>query len=134
MAFQTQSGLPASGIVDAATWQALGSRVVPPADDPTMTQLASQSRDHRASFAVSTFVNSVKGQDVVRRESGGICSIVSSNGRWAGKWQMDANFWSYYGGLQFAASANLATCEQQDLVAYNGWVDRWWQPWSTAGV
>lgn len=128
--FQAAAGLPLTGRLDAATWSALGDRVTAPATDVTTTELARTSQQHRASLGVTAFATSPTALSVVQRESGGDCGISSPGGTYRGKWQMDANFWRAYGGLEFAARADLATCDQQDLVAYRGWVDRWWQPWS----
>lgn len=131
-AFQQSAGIPVTGIVDAATWNALGTRVVAPVVDITTTELARTSRQHRATIGATAFATSWTARMVVDRESGGQCDIVNPNGTYRGKWQMDAAFWSAYGGKEFASRADLATCAQQDLVAYRGWVDRWWQPWPTA--
>ncbi len=130
--FQQASGLPVTGIVDAATWQALGSRVAEPTIDVTTTDIARTSRAHRASIGVTAFSTSWTAQMVVKRESGGQCDVTNPSGKYRGKWQMDADFWSTYGGLEFAPTADQASCGEQDLVAYRGWVDRWWQPWPTA--
>lgn len=130
--FQSESGLAVTGVVDAATWQALGSLVVAPQIDITTSEAARTSRAHRASIGVGQFANSWTARMVVQRESGGQCDISSPGGTYRGKWQMNAEFWSHYGGTEFAARADQATCEQQDLIAYRGWVDRWWQPWPTA--
>ncbi|GEM_PF-3893843 len=125
---QSGSNLPATGVVTAATWNLLGG-VTAPAVDPTRTAAARDSAQHRKDLGVAAFVASWTASAVVDRESGGNCAIVSYNGAWRGKWQMDASFWATYGGTEFAAAPEAATCAQQDLVAYNGWVDRWWWPW-----
>ncbi|MDA9912832.1 peptidoglycan-binding protein [Candidatus Nanopelagicales bacterium] len=130
--YQAAAGLPVSGIVTSDTWSRLGARVIPPAVDITTTEAARTSRAHRSTISVDQFVNSATARLVVQRESGGNCAIVSSNGKWHGKWQMDANFWSGNGGLAYATKASKATCAQQDLVARAGWIDRWWNPWPTA--
>lgn len=69
---------------------------------------------------------------MLERESHGICTAVNPSGKYRGRWQMDANFWSAYGGLAYASTPDRATCHQQDLVAYRGWQARGWQPWPTA--
>ncbi len=127
--YQTEVGLPATGVVDQPTWNALGALVIPPGDDVTRSDSSRDSEAHRASIGVAAFASSWTANAVAQRESGGNCAIVSYNGTWRGKWQMDLSFWSTYGGLEFAPSPEIATCEQQDLVAYRGWVDRWWWPW-----
>ena len=129
-AFQRAHGLMQTGRLDAATWHELGDRVTRPETDITTTELARTSRSHRATVGVRAFVSSWTARKVVERESGGDCAVSSPGGTYRGKWQMNADFWRTYGGLEFAGSPDLATCEQQDLVAYRGWVDRWWQPWA----
>lgn len=130
--FQDQAGLPVTGVVDRGTWQALGSRVTTPPTDVTTTPAARTSRTHRASIGVEAFASSATARMVVQRESGGQCDISDPSGTYRGKWQMDSQFWSSYGGREFAPSPDRATCAEQDVVAYRGWVDRWWQPWPTA--
>lgn len=66
---------------------------------------------------------------IIKKESHGNCKDVGAGGKYRGKWQMTAGFWKSYGGLDFAPRADLATCEQQDQVAYKGWQARGWQPW-----
>lgn len=130
--FQGDAGLPVTGVVDAATWQALGSRVTAPQTDVTTTTTARTSEAHRASIGVSAFADSETARKVVQRESNGQCDVVSPGGTYRGKWQMDSAFWVTYGGPKYASTPDRATCEQQDAVAYRGWIDRWWQPWPTA--
>lgn len=60
-------------------------------------------------------------------------NIRAVNGQYLGKWQMDASFWSTYGGLRFASSPLGATEAQQDQVAWTGWKARGWEPWQCAG-
>lgn len=145
--FRVAHRLSAHPVVTVRTWMALGSLVVvgrrraqgpapsgplPGGGDPTITDTARNSRAYRASLGVARFASSATARTVVTRESGGQCAIADPSGTYRGKWQMDASFWATYGGRQFAARPDLATCAQQDIVAYRGWVDRWWQPWSTA--
>lgn len=130
--FQAGVPLPVTGVVDARTWTALGDRVTPPPTDVTTTEEARTSRAYRASIGVRAFATSATALMVIQRESGGQCDIVSPSGTYRGKWQMDRDFWSAYGGPEFAPRPDLASCGQQDRVAYRGWIDRWWQPWPTA--
>lgn len=129
--FQSSNGLPQTGEVDQATWSLLAPLVTAPAPDPTMTPEAQSSREHRGSVGLAAFTSSWSAQFVANRESRSQCDAVSPGGTWRGKWQMDATFWQHYGGLAHAPTPDSATCEQQDVVAYRGWVDRWWQPWRT---
>jgi hypothetical protein len=99
--------------------------------DVTITRKARTSRSSRGGISVRTWANSATARRVARRESGGNCRAVSRGGTYRGKWQMNSAFWAHYGGRKFASSANRASCAEQDLVAYRGWVDRWWRPWST---
>ncbi len=141
---------PADGVVGDATWSVL-RRVKPagPVDtatptpvaaatpapvvtattDPTMTATMRSSRAARAALGLAVWQSSVHGKTIAQRESGGRCTAVSPGGAYRGKWQVSATFWKGNGGTAFAASADLATCAQQDLVAYRGWVTSWWMPW-----
>lgn len=56
------------------------------------------------------------------------------DGKYHGKWQMDADFWSTYGGKQFASDAADASESEQDIVAYKGYQARGWQPWSCSRI
>ncbi len=131
---------PANGVVAATTWTALkryaasraASTVASPAPstgDPTMTSAARTSRTARQALGVSAFAGSAHARMIVKRESGGRCTAVSPNGTYRGKWQMNSAFWRSYGGTSFATTADRATCAQQDLVAYRGWIASWWNPW-----
>lgn len=55
-------------------------------------------------------------------------------GKYSGKWQDDASFWSTYGGLTYAASPADATEDQQDAVNYRGYQARGWGPWQCASM
>ncbi len=59
---------------------------------------------------------------------------MSSTGKYRGKWQMDADFWQTYGGLQYASRPDAASEAEQDAVAYRGWQARGWQPWECRKV
>lgn len=63
------------------------------------------------------------------------------DGSWAhhygahrGYWQMDADFWRTYGGLEFASHPDYASESEQDLVAYRGYLARGWEPWTCARI
>lgn len=99
--------------------------------DLTRTRQAKISRVFRESLGVELWVTSWTAQKISYAESRNNCRDRSSNGVYLGKWQMDQAFWATYGGLRYASSADMATCQQQDQVAYNGWVSRHWQPWQT---
>ena len=99
--------------------------------DPTTTA-AAHSAAGRAKVSLSAFVHSPMGCKVTVRESGGDCRVVDSSGSYMGKWQLDMWEWPTFGGLAFAARPNLASCAQQDVVAYRNWRARGWEPWTTA--
>ncbi len=101
----------------------------PKAGDPTMTAKAKKSRAFRESIPRSMWVASKHAKYVVKRESGNNCRAVSPSGAYRGKWQMGASFWSAFGGKKYASKPDRATCGEQDLVAYRGWVASWWHPW-----
>jgi hypothetical protein len=97
----------------------------------TVTRAArSQTRstvEQPSGFAA--WLASPKGKAISWRESHNICTITNPTGKYQGKWQMDDNFWRAYGGLKYAPNPHQATCHEQDLVAYRGWLARGWQPW-----
>ena len=87
------------------------------------------SKAARPTVSFEVWITSPTAIRVIKKESKGNCKAVGANGKYRGKWQMNAGFWKTYGGLEFAPRADLATCEQQDQVAYRGWLARGWQPW-----
>lgn len=93
--------------------------------DPTRGLTKAQ----RPTVAFDVWITSPTAIKVIKKESRGNCKAVGAKGKYRGKWQMNSAFWKTYGGLEFAARADLATCEQQDQVAYRGWLARGWQPW-----
>ena len=64
------------------------------------------------------------------KESHRNCKAVGRSGKYRGRWQMSPAFWKTYGGKQFASKPDKASCRDQDLVAYNGWIVRGWAPWA----
>lgn len=96
-------------------------------------QLRPQARPHPVhtpSTGFSTWRGSHAYLAVRDCESGGDYGAVSHTGKYRGAWQMDASFWSTYGGLKYASRPELATPLEQDMVAYRGYLSRGWQPWS----
>lgn len=87
------------------------------------------SKANRASVSFEVWIASPTALKVIKKESKGNCKAIGGKGKYRGKWQVNAGFWKSYGGLQFAKTADKATCEQQDQVAYRGWLARGWQPW-----
>ena len=66
-------------------------------------------------------------------ESGGDWKANTGNGFYGGL-QMNAAFWSNYGGLRFAARPDLATREQQIAVAERGLAVQGWGAWPVCSV
>jgi hypothetical protein len=64
------------------------------------------------------------------KESHRNCKSIGRSGKYRGRWQMSPAFWKTYGGKQFASKPDKASCRDQDLVAYNGWIVRGWAPWA----
>ena len=130
-AYPSVRGQQRTGVVIATLVVALLFCALPvhAADDPTVTRKARISQHHRTTIDLKTWKSSAHGQDISRRESGNVCSAVSSGGDYRGKWQMSRSLWRSYGGRQFARVPNRATCGEQDRVARQVWVDQWWWPW-----
>ncbi len=127
---------PADGVVRASTWLTLNrwyaakaARLRAIANDATMTTLAKTSSAARLAVSLKVWQASPHGQMIATRESHGSCTSVSSGGAYRGKWQLSASLWKGYGGLVFAATADRATCAEQDLDAYRAWLRSWWWPW-----
>lgn len=99
--------------------------------DLTRTKQAKNSRAFRANLGEALWVSSWTAKHISYAESRNNCRDVSHDKIHRGKWQMDPDFWATYGGLKFASSPEFATCQEQDQVAYNGWISRHWQPWQT---
>ncbi len=138
--FQATLKLPATGVVGPTTWAALKRRAVAASrasivaasaavSDPTMTTAASTLRTARNAIPLAVWMTSEHGRMIVKRESGGSCSITSPGGTYRGKWQMSSTLWAAYGGTAYATTADRATCAQQDQVAYRIWLASWWRPW-----
>ncbi len=102
---------------------------------PTQTNLSvtdptrGLAKAQRQTISLDVWLSSPTAIRVIKKESKGNCKAIGAKGKYRGKWQMNAAFWRSYGGLEFAPRADLATCEQQDQVAYRGWLARGWQPW-----
>ncbi len=123
---------PAAAFTSAGPTGAVPGSTVAPAStsvDRTMSTKARTSKSYRASIPLTEWVSSTHARYIIKRESGGNCKAVSPGGTYRGKWQMGAPFWSAYGGKTYASRPDLATCSEQDKVAYKGWVASWWNPW-----
>ena len=103
--------------------------VITTAEDPTRG-LTEKSERKKVTFKV--WVNSPTAKHVKYAESKNNCKSTGGNGKYQGTWQVNADFWKTYGGKKYATKASKATCLEQDLIAYQGWLARGWSPWPRA--
>lgn len=101
----------------------------PSASAATKDSTRNLTKAKRALVSFEVWIASPAAARVIKKESHGNCKAIGGKGKYRGKWQMNAGFWKTHGGLQFAKTADKATCDQQDQVAYRGWLARGWQPW-----
>jgi hypothetical protein len=90
------------------------------------------SKEERKKISFEVWVNSPTAKFLKKKESNNNCKATGSKGKYQGTWQMNAGFWKTYGGKKYASKASKATCKEQDLVAYQGWLARGWSPWPPA--
>lgn len=102
--------------------------IIRTAEDPTRN--LSKEERHKISFEV--WVESPTAKYLKKVESHNNCKSTGGKGKYQGTWQVNAGFWKTYGGKKYASKASKATCHEQDLVAYNGWLARGWSPWPPA--
>jgi hypothetical protein len=112
---QTMHSAPASAAIQIA-------------EDPTRNL----SKEERKKISFEVWVNSPTAKYLKKKESNNNCKATGSKGKYQGTWQMNAGFWKTYGGKKYASKASKATCKEQDLVAYKGWLARGWSPWPPA--
>ena len=112
---QTINNVPSAAAVQIAT-------------DPTRNL----SKEDRKKISFEVWVNSPTAKFLKKKESNNNCKATGSKGKYQGTWQMNAGFWKTYGGKKYASKASKATCMEQDLVAYQGWLARGWRPWPPA--
>ena len=98
------------------------------ADDPTRNL----SKAERKKISIEVWLKSPTTKYLKKVESNNNCKSTGGNGKYQGTWQVNAGFWKSYGGLKYAPKASKATCREQDLVAYKGWLARGWSPWPPA--
>jgi hypothetical protein len=103
--------------------------IVRNADDPTR---GLETKAERRKITFEVWVNSPTARYLKRVESNNNCKSTGGNGKYQGTWQVNAGFWKTYGGLKYASKATKASCREQDLVAYKGWIARGWSPWPPA--
>ena len=102
--------------------------VIQVAKDPTRNL----SKAERKKIPFEVWVKSPTAIYLKKIESSNNCKAVGGKGKYLGTWQVSAGFWKTYGGKKYASKANKATCYEQDLVAYKGWLARGWSPWPPA--
>ena len=112
---QTINNVPSAAAVQIAT-------------DPTRNL----SKEDRKKISFEVWVDSPTAKYLKKVESNNNCKSTGGNGKYQGTWQMNAGFWKTYGGKKYASKASKATCMEQDLVAYKGWLARGWSPWPPA--
>ena len=83
-------------------------------------------------IAAQSWAQSSKARDVIDCESSNNPGAISATGKYRGLWQMDADFWRSYGGLDLASTPDRASRAEQNYVAYRGYVSRGWNPWECA--
>jgi hypothetical protein len=99
------------------------------ASDVTTTAKAQTSFAFRKTVTLAQWRASRHGKQISWRESHNVCTAVSSDGKFRGKWQMTQALWLAHGGRNFARTPQKATCREQDTVARRVWVRSWWWPW-----
>jgi hypothetical protein len=106
----------------------VNAAIVKGAEDPTRNL----SKEERKKISFEVWVDSPTAKYLKKVESNNNCKSTGGNGKYQGTWQMNASFWKTYGGKKYASKASKATCMEQDLVAYKGWLARGWSPWPPA--
>jgi hypothetical protein len=109
---------------------------ISPASAAIVRTFSDQTRDlskaERKKISFEVWVNSPTAKYLKKVESNNNCKAIGAKGKYQGTWQVNAGFWKTYGGLKYAPKASKATCLEQDLVAYKGWLARGWSPWPPA--
>ena len=98
--------------------------------DITLTKDAKLYRQARELIPFEVWRASPFTRFISMKESHRNCKAVGRSGKYRGRWQMSPAFWKTYGGKQFASRPDKASCRDQDLIAYNGWIVRGWAPWA----
>ena len=119
---------PALFVPAASATSSAPSSIVRTVEDPTRNL----SKADRKKIDFETWVKSPTAIYLKRVESRNNCKSTGSKGKYQGTWQVNAGFWKTYGGLKYAKKASKASCNEQDLVAYQGWLARGWSPWPPA--
>ena len=98
--------------------------------DITLSKDAKLYRGARELVPFEVWRTSAFARFISMKESHRNCKAIGRSGKYRGRWQMSPAFWKTYGGKQFASKPEKASCRDQDLVAYNGWIVRGWAPWA----
>jgi hypothetical protein len=98
------------------------------AKDPTRNL----NKEQRKKISFEVWVNSPTAKFLKKKESSNNCKARGGKGKYLGTWQMNIGFWNTYGGRRYGSDPTKATCHQQDLVAYQGWLAMGWSPWPPA--
>jgi hypothetical protein len=113
----------------ALAWPYRSSAHAATVADVTTTSKAQKSIAFRKTVTLTQWQASRHGKRIAWRESHNVCTAVSQDGRFLGKWQMTESLWRAHGGGTFARTPQKATCREQDTVARRVWVQSWWWPW-----
>jgi hypothetical protein len=111
-----------------STISPIHAAIIRTVNDPTRDLIKAE----RKKIAFDVWIKSPTAKHVKKAESSNNCKAIGGNGKYHGTWQVNAGFWQTYGGLKYASKASKATCREQDLVAYKGWLARGWSPWPPA--
>lgn len=117
-----------TGFLVESSAQTVNAVAVVSATDPTRNL----SKQERKKITFEVWVNSPTAKYLKKVESHNNCKSTGGKGKYQGTWQVNAGFWKTYGGLKYASKASKASCLEQDLVAYKGWLARGWSPWPPA--
>lgn len=97
--------------------------------DITLTKDARLYKEARQLIPFEVWRTSAFTRFISMKESHRNCKAVGRSGKYRGRWQMSPQFWKTYGGKKYASRPDKASCLEQDMVAYNGWIVRGWAPW-----
>jgi len=100
------------------------------AGDITLAKDVKLYKSAREMIPFEVWRNSPFTRYISMKESHRNCKAIGRSGKYRGRWQMSPQFWKTYGGKAFASKPDKASCQDQDLVAYRGWLVRGWAPWA----
>jgi hypothetical protein len=125
-------------VAPTAEGVATPSMPAPPATVPMQATLVNIPTPRPAPVAaapqpVVTYDGTTVWDQLAKCESGGNWAINTGNGYYGGL-QFNLGTWEAYGGLEFAARPDLATREQQIIVAERLHAARGFQPWPACRI